>query len=686
MLAQGAGIDIGKQRDIGDELLILRTLMSRPRDDDRLTHRRMACDLCLDLTRLDAKAANLDLMIVTAEKLDIAIEAITREVAGTVHARARNERIVEEALGGEFRPVQIAARHARATDMKFADRARRHHATLRIEDIRARVGKRPADHGMRLFGRDLCNGRIDCAFGRTIDVEGANLFGARESVPGLRRERLAAHENRKGRLPSFEQTSGEQRFELSRGAVEYVDASGIEEIDQRHRVGAHIGGNDHQPISGQQGGEVLHRGIERDARVQRDAGVRRAMGEDRRMQRVMQVQHMTMLDQHALRFAGRTGCIDRIRKMMRGESGHERIPLRQRVIERRGGIDHVERARVAERMTAGGIGDQQQGRGVFEDVTQALARIGRIERHIGTARLEDGEQCGDRADAALHAQRHAVFRTHAQSDQPMREPVGARVELRERECFVVAGERDGIGRESNLLFEKLMDAQMFGIRRGRIVPSFEQRLSLGQHEFERIERCIGPLQRLFEQTGEAPRVGIHVFECIERRIAVEHQFDTERVALVMHDQREIIRRSIERAVRADPAAGEVQRDAVIGHDVHGGTEERPVGFDASHIAPDVFDAIALMTQDAAALFRHRIEQIDDARVRIQRRAQWQRIGQHARHASRQPSDPRRDREAEHHFGLPAQTRDIGGHDRRDELRPRRAVALGHLPEKPRRFG
>ncbi|BCQ27147.1 hypothetical protein NK8_53360 (plasmid) [Caballeronia sp. NK8] len=333
MLAQGAGIDIGMQRDIGDELLILRTLMARPRNDHRFTHRRVAFDLRLDLTRLDAKAANLDLMIVTAEKLDIAIEPITREIARAVHAATGNERVIEEALGGEFRSIQIAARHARATDMKLADRARRHHATLRIEHIGARVGKRLADHRLGLFGRDLGDGRIDCAFGRTIDVEGAKLSGARQSVPGLRRERLAAHENRQSRLPPFEQTSGKQRFELSRRAVEYVDASGIEEIDQRHRIGAYVGGDDHQPMSGQQGGEVLHRRVERDARVQRDAGVRRTMSEYRRLQGVMQVQHMTMLDQHALRFAGRTGCIDRIGKMMRGESGHERIALRQRVIE-----------------------------------------------------------------------------------------------------------------------------------------------------------------------------------------------------------------------------------------------------------------------------------------------------------------------------------------------------------------
>ncbi|SAL03169.1 hypothetical protein AWB81_06343 [Caballeronia arationis] len=262
MLTQRAGVDLGHQRDIGYELLILRVMMSRTRDDHCFAHRRMAGDLSLDLTGFNTEAANLDLKVIPPEELDIAIETIAREVAGTVDACARNERIVEEALGGEFRPVQIATRHACTTDVKLTHRARRHHSTPRIEHISARVGERLADDGLRLFSRNLRDGRIHRAFGRAIDVESAHLFGMRQTVPGLWRKWFAAHEHRQGRLPLFEQTGGEHRFKLSRGAVEYVDASGIEEFDQRHGIGAHVCGNEDQPMPAQQGGEVLHRGIE----------------------------------------------------------------------------------------------------------------------------------------------------------------------------------------------------------------------------------------------------------------------------------------------------------------------------------------------------------------------------------------------------------------------------------------
>ncbi|CDY73242.1 hypothetical protein BGLT_02659 [Caballeronia glathei] len=686
MLTQGAGVDLGNQRDIGDELLILRIMMSRTRDDHCFAHRRMAGDLRLDLTGFDAKSANLDLEVITAEEFDIAIEVIACEVAGTVDAFARNERIVEEALGGEVGPIQIATRHARTTDIEFAHRARRHHSTPRIEHISARVGERLADDGLLLFSRDLRDGRIHRALGRAIDVESADLFGVRQTAPGRRREWLAAHEHRQGRLPLFEQTGGEQRFKLSRRTVEYVDASCIEEFDQRHGIGAHVGRNDDQPMSGQQGGEVLHRRIECDAGVQRDAGVRGTMCKHRRMQCVMQIQHMPMLDHYALGLAGGAGRVDRVGKMMRGEAGHKRIVLRQCVIERCIGIEHGKRTGISQRLTARGIGDQQQGRDIAEDVTQPLARIGRIERDICAPGLEDREQRDDRADASLHAQRDTVFRTHAQRDQMMREPIGARIELRKSERFVVADERDCIGRESNLLLKELMDAQVLGIRCGGVVPAFEQRLSLGQHELERMQRRIGLVQRLFEKTREAARMGICGGGRIEQRVRVKHQFDAELVSLVMYDQREIIGCSIERAIQSDPAAGEIQCTAVLGHDVHGGTEERPVGFDASYIASNVFDAIALMAQDATTLPGNRSEQVDDARALVQSRAQRQCIGQHAGHIPRQPSHPGRDRKPEHHLGLSAQTRDIGGHDRRHELRPCRAVSLGNLPQTPGRAG
>ncbi|SAL07645.1 hypothetical protein AWB81_08206 [Caballeronia arationis] len=148
MLAQGACIDLSRSGDVGDELLILRVLLPRTRDHHRFAHRRVAGDLSFDLTEFDAEAANLDLMIVTAEEFNIAVRAITCEVARAVHARALDERIIEEALGGEISAIQIATGHTRSTDIEFAHCTRRHQLMLRIEQVHACIGDRTADgHG-----------------------------------------------------------------------------------------------------------------------------------------------------------------------------------------------------------------------------------------------------------------------------------------------------------------------------------------------------------------------------------------------------------------------------------------------------------------------------------------------------------------------------------------------------------
>ena len=55
------------------------------------------------------------------------------------------QRIVAETLGSELRPVQIAARDTRATDVQFADHPQRHRLTVRIQQVDPRIGDRPAD-------------------------------------------------------------------------------------------------------------------------------------------------------------------------------------------------------------------------------------------------------------------------------------------------------------------------------------------------------------------------------------------------------------------------------------------------------------------------------------------------------------------------------------------------------------
>ncbi|GGG89598.1 hypothetical protein GCM10011585_37310 [Edaphobacter dinghuensis] len=92
---------------------------------------------CFDLAQLDTEAADLHLMVVPPEELQVAVGQITRQVSGAVHARAQlaTEGIGEEALRGQLRAVQIAARHTRSTDVHLAHRAEWHRLPVTVQKV-----------------------------------------------------------------------------------------------------------------------------------------------------------------------------------------------------------------------------------------------------------------------------------------------------------------------------------------------------------------------------------------------------------------------------------------------------------------------------------------------------------------------------------------------------------------------
>src|SRR5688500_12890734 len=98
-----------------------------------------------DLTELDAKAANLHLVIDAANKLDVAIRAIAREIAGLVDTRSGvfAEGIGDEFLGTPIGAIQIPPREPATANVQLACHSHRHGIELRIEDINLRIVNRP---------------------------------------------------------------------------------------------------------------------------------------------------------------------------------------------------------------------------------------------------------------------------------------------------------------------------------------------------------------------------------------------------------------------------------------------------------------------------------------------------------------------------------------------------------------
>ncbi len=115
-------------------------------------HRGIADKLMLqqpggDLAWLDAEAADLHLIVIAAQKLEIAVRQVTRQVAAPVHPGAglAAERIRQEPLRRQIRTVQVAARHPRPADIKLTNRPKRNRLTMTVQKIDPRVRNRTAD-------------------------------------------------------------------------------------------------------------------------------------------------------------------------------------------------------------------------------------------------------------------------------------------------------------------------------------------------------------------------------------------------------------------------------------------------------------------------------------------------------------------------------------------------------------
>ena len=163
-----------------------------------------------------------------------------------------------------------------------------------------------------------------------------------------------------------------------------------------------------------------------------------------------------MLDHDALRLAGGAGRVDQVGQAGRRAGAGSRVVRRPRrqfgiAIEHQpghgAGRDPVDGARLAQ---------QRYRRAVGQDVGQPFRRIGRIERHVGGARLQDAEHGGQHVGRAFDAQRDAVVRAHAQRQQVVGDAVGARVERTVRVMLGQPGERQARRLRPRVGFEGMM--------------------------------------------------------------------------------------------------------------------------------------------------------------------------------------------------------------------------------------
>ena len=138
-------------------------------DGDRLGNALDLFHLGFDFTNLDAVATDLDLAVGAAKDIECPVGAPTRQIAGAEHATAM-ERVVDEFLGRQIRPLPIPKRDAAAPDPELPDLADADRLHCVIQNIEPGIRDRSSD-------RDDCGillartGRgPDRGLGRSIHV------------------------------------------------------------------------------------------------------------------------------------------------------------------------------------------------------------------------------------------------------------------------------------------------------------------------------------------------------------------------------------------------------------------------------------------------------------------------------------------------------------------------------------
>ncbi|OEZ60785.1 hypothetical protein DUGA6_30100 [Duganella sp. HH105] len=177
-----------------------------------------------------------------------------------------------------------------------------------------------------------------------------------------------------------------------------------------------------------------------------------------------------MGDRHALRPSGRTGRVDHVGQV-----------ARLRLAGRIGGVAGIQRRCVGiqqeHRHIAGRqrrqqvlLRQQHRRRRVFQHVGQAVGRIGRVQRHVSAAGLQDRQQADDHFQRTLDAQAHQHIRTDAQRMQVVRQAVGARIEFAIRQRRILILQRHAVGRRNRALLEQRVDGPSRHTGSRRLVP------------------------------------------------------------------------------------------------------------------------------------------------------------------------------------------------------------------------
>ena len=409
----------------------------------------------LDFFRFNAKAAQLDLLIETAEVFDHAIRGPARTVAGAVQAGALLAQWIDDkTLGGQRRTPEITTRQTDAADAQLTRHTRWHWIEIGIENAADHIAQRPANRRALTIGScAVPMGDIDRGFSRAITVVQLHRRQLRQhTVAQLGGQGFTA-----GKHPAQAGALGTQRLvdeqrQQRRDEVQRGHAVLLDQLRDAMRVAVLAGGGKQQTRAGDQRPEAFpHRDVETDRRfLHQHVGF---------VETVCVLHPLQALGQRgvgvadAFRLPGGTRGVNHVGEVVAVHS-QSRCLARPFIQVQRIHGDHADAIAGRQTLEQLRLGQEQFDAAVAEHVREAFGRIIRIKRHIGAAGLDDRQQTDQQLRRTLGSNGHAHVRANAFVAQVMGEPVGLRVQLGKIQTTAVPHQRGALRGVAQLLLEQ----------------------------------------------------------------------------------------------------------------------------------------------------------------------------------------------------------------------------------------
>ncbi|MCY1275775.1 hypothetical protein D9M70_244250 [compost metagenome] len=486
LLALAIGADVAHQ---------LRTGLAVTQDHHGLAHADLGQQAGFDFFQLDAETAQLHLLVDAAEVFQHAVGTPARQVASAVETRAAAVRVGHETLGGKAGAAQVATGQARATDAQFTGHAGHHGFQVLVQHQALHVAQRAADgHRGTLARLAVPVGHVDGGFAGAVAVVQLHRRQLLEhAVAQLGRQRFAAGEQQAQAGAMGQLRLLDEQLQQRRHEVQHAHAVFAHQLDDARRVAVLARGSQHQAAAAEQRQEAFPDGhVEAHRRLLHEYVVgAEAIGVAHPQQALGQG---GVGDADALGLAGGAGGVDHVGEVLAVEvqgrcvgGPFALISVQIQTLHAARQVDHIQVA----------LGQQQADAAVFDHVGQALAGVVRVQRHVGAAGLEDGQQAHQQFRRTLGADADPRFRRHAQGAQAIGQAVGAGIQLTQRQRLVAQQQR-AFGGDGDLLGDQFRQPALGALARGAAPDGELGALGVAQ-QLHVTDGEIGLLRHLPEQ-------------------------------------------------------------------------------------------------------------------------------------------------------------------------------------------